>query len=75
MFRFILSASLLSGVFAITQPAFADPRVATTSDASQFAAPSAQPVPPASVLPSSNLSTKSSSGFGKDIVPVGFGWG
>jgi hypothetical protein len=64
MLRSTLSAVFLAGVFAMAQPAFADPVAATGANQVQAAAAETeQPVPAASVVGD------------KNAIPVGFGWG
>jgi hypothetical protein len=67
MLRFALSAVALAGLLVTTQPSFADPLPAATSDSVQAAAAAApeQPAPPVSARSSSSDAT----------APVGFGWG
>jgi hypothetical protein len=66
MLRLVLSAVALAGVLATAQPAIADPLAAAASDHAQVAATeqAASPAPPAA-----------NAEHGKDVIPVGFGWG
>jgi len=77
MLRFVLSAVALAGVLAAAQPAFADLLAATAPDqVKATAAAKAQPAPPAPASSSSSdENAPARAGFGKDIIPVGFGWG
>jgi hypothetical protein len=78
MLRLVLSVVALAGVLAMAQTALADPLVATAYDRVQAAAPATeQPAPPAPAArpSSSDASAPASAGLGKDLVPVGFGWG
>ena len=75
MFRFVLSVIALAGVVAAAQPSFADAVVSGECNRVHVAtrAPE-QPAPPAPSR-SSSEDTTASGGLGKDVVPVGLGWG
>jgi hypothetical protein len=76
MLRSVLSAIALAGVFAVAQPAFADP-AAAAPDQTQFAAPAMQqPAPPPPARASSpDAPAPVNPGSGKTVVFVGFGRG
>jgi hypothetical protein len=75
MFRLAIAATALIGMLAATHSAFADP--AASCDHARSAAPaSEQLAPPQPAKASSpDATAPASAGIGKDIVPVGFGWG
>jgi hypothetical protein len=77
MLRFALPAMALAGILVTALPAFADPLGASVSDHAQAAAPATeQPTPPAlAQSASSDATVPASVGLGKNIIPVGFGWG
>jgi hypothetical protein len=76
MIRFVLSAVVLAGVLAMTNPVFADPLAATASDhAKTAAAAMEQPASPAPAWSSSSDAPATSAGLGKNIAPAGLGWG
>jgi hypothetical protein len=77
MFRIVLSAVALAGVLAAVHPAFADPVAPTESDRVHVVTlATEQPAPPAAARSSAPEATApASAGFGKDVVPVGIGWG
>jgi hypothetical protein len=77
MLRFALSAVALAGVLATAYPAFADPLAAAPCDHAEVAAPGPEQTaapPPARPSPT-DAKAPANTGLGKDIVPVGFGWG
>ena len=78
MFRFVLSAVVVTGVFVTAQLTFADP-VAATASGHVYAAAAAteQPAPTtrASCSSSSDAPAPVSAGGYKDTAPVGSGWG
>jgi hypothetical protein len=75
--RKIMVMVALAGVFAAMQPAFADQLAAAPSDRAQAATSATeQPAPPAAAWSSaSETKAPASTGLGKDVVTVGFGWG
>jgi hypothetical protein len=77
MLRSIVSALALAGILATAQPAFADALAAAASERTQAAAPvneqQARPVPVKASSPDATGPTNT--GLGKDVIPVGFGWG
>jgi hypothetical protein len=76
MIRFVLSAVVLAGVLAMTNPVFADPLAATASDhAKAAAAAMEQPASPAPAWSSSSDAPATSAGLGKNTAPAGLGWG
>ncbi len=79
MLRYIISAITLVSVLATVLPASADLLAATASDHAKAAAPvdqqSAPPAPARSAPLDAMEPAPSSARFGKDIIPVGFGWG
>jgi len=79
MLRFVMSAMALAGVLATALPATADPLAATASDHAKAAAPadqqSAAPVASRSSSLDAAEPAPSNARFGKDIIPIGFGWG
>ena len=78
MLRFVLSAVYLAGAPTTAQLALAHPCAATASDHVQAAAAAmAQPAPSVpGWSSSSDAPAPVSAGLaGKDIAPVGFGWG
>jgi hypothetical protein len=77
MLRFALSAIALAGVLATAHPAFADPLAATPCDHAEVAAAGAErTAAPQPARPSStDAKAPANTGIGKDVVPVGFGWG
>jgi hypothetical protein len=77
MVRLILSAVALAGFFATARPGLADPVAPVAPEQTQATtAATEQPAPPASARSSSLDATATvSAGLGKDVIPVGFGWG
>jgi hypothetical protein len=76
MLCFARSTVVLAGVLATAQPDLADPLAAAAYDRAQAAATErAAPPTPTGWPSSSDASAPASAGLGKDIVPVGFGWG
>jgi hypothetical protein len=75
MFRFVFAAFGLAGILAAVQPAFTDPRAVATFQYAQIAAFVKQPTPQVSAASSPSPVAPPGSGLGKDIAPVGFGWG
>jgi len=72
MLRSVLSAVAFAAVLATVNPAFADHLDSTASDRTQPAAAATQPTP---VPASSRTLDGSAPASGKDVSPVGFGWG
>ena len=75
MFRLFFSACGLAVILTATQHAFADPRVVVTFKYAQIAALTKQPMPRVSASSSPSPVAPPSSGLGKDMAPVGLGWG
>jgi hypothetical protein len=75
MRRFILSAVVLAGLLATTQPVFAEPPAATATDHTQAVATvTTAPGPPTSTW-SSPAVPPEPDGSGDNTVPAGPGWG
>ena len=77
MLRSVLFAVGLAGAVAVTHPVLADPVAAPMPDHAQVAAPTTVlPAPPAAVRSSSpDAIAPETTGTGKTMVAVGFGWG
>jgi hypothetical protein len=77
MLRSMVSALAFAGILATAQPAFADALATAASEQTQAAAPAneqqARPVPAKASSPDATGPTNT--GPGKDVIPVGFGWG
>jgi hypothetical protein len=77
MLRSMVSALALAGILATAQLAFADALATATSEHTQADAPAteqqARPVPAKASSPDATRPTNT--GLGKDVIPVGFGWG
>jgi hypothetical protein len=77
MFRFVLSAVALAGFLSMEHPASADPQAATAAESAPVSSSATeQHAPPSFARATSpDAPTPANAGRGKDIVPVGFGWG
>lgn len=78
MFRLVVFALAVARVLATAHPTFADPRAARASDQAQApVVATEQPAPPPATSSGSSDATATAAiaEHGKDLSPVGFGWG
>jgi hypothetical protein len=75
MARTVLIACAIAGFVAMAQPVLADPPATPAVDHAQGATSKEQVPPPPSAWSSSSDVVPPINGLGKDVSPVGFGWG